>query len=242
MNERRSSFLTCSINGFFFAPLAILVDDYTTSVVLKAKKMAGDVLVNIETERTDNGELKTKLGSKFAYAKFNVDKGQLNHDGGKILETSLALSPEVKMFFKAGKTTDLGVELVQGNFYGTAQVDVLDMSRIATTACVGLQPGVKVGGSTAYSLQGGKRFQGFNVGVSYTNGPFFGSLQANQNSQFNIGLMYQVNRDLTVASITTHSAERACEVLALGGTYKAPAGLVKAKFSSNGVLSACLIR
>jgi voltage-dependent anion channel protein 2 len=68
-----------------------LTDDYTDKVSLKCKKSAGPVAVTIETEQGKGGALSSKIGTKFAYAKFNVDKGQVKADGGRVLETSLGV-------------------------------------------------------------------------------------------------------------------------------------------------------
>lgn len=209
--------------------------------MLKCKKSAGPVAVTIETDRSSSGALTSKVGTKFAYAKFNVDKGQLKADGGKVLETSLKVSPEVKLCFKANKGADLGVDYVKGNFYGTAVLDVMEMSKLTASACVGLPSGFKVGGNATYSISG-SNLAGFNAGASYTTGPVFASLTASSKSQFNIGLLYKVNKDISLASMTTHSSDKVCEVLALGGAYKAPVGTVKAKFASSGVVSASLVR
>jgi voltage-dependent anion channel protein 2 len=220
----------------------LLNDDYTSSVVLKAKKNAGPVAVTIETTRGDDGALTSKVGTKFAYAKFNVDKGQIKADGGRVLETSLKVTPEVKLSFLASKGADLGVDYTKGNFYGTGVLDVMDMSLVSTSACYGLNSGLKVGGDAAYNLSGSKGLSGFNVGASYTAGPLFTSLTVSSKSAATIGLLYKVNSDLMLASQTVHTSNKVCDVLGVGAAFKAPVGTIKAKFNSGGVVSACLIR
>ena len=171
-----------------------------------------------------------------------VDKGQLKPDGGKVLEMSLKLTPEVKVSFKGSKGADLGVDYVKGNFYGTAVLDVLEMSKLSTSACLGLPSGIKVGGSTSYALSGSSGFGGFNVGASYATGPIFASVTATNKKAVSLGLLYKVNGDLSLGSMTTHSTDKACTVLGLGGAYKAPVGTIKAKFASDGIVSASLVR
>jgi voltage-dependent anion channel protein 2 len=225
--------------------VVILTDDYTSSVTLKCKKGAGPVQVTIETEQGQGGSLTSKIGTSFSYAKFNVDKGQLKADGAKVLETSLALTPDVKLSFKADKGADLGLDYVKGNFYGTATFDVLDMSNITSSACISLPSGLKLGGDAKYNLSGGSTgLAGFNVGASYTAGPLFASVTATSKfSQYNIGLAYNVNKDIKLASQTTHNSFKVCDVLAIGGSYVNPnIGTIKAKVGSNGIVSACLIR
>ena len=73
---------------FDFCHPDLLNDDYTTKTTLKCKKSAGPVGVTIETERGEGGALSSKIGTKFAYAKFNVDKLQATANGGKVFETS----------------------------------------------------------------------------------------------------------------------------------------------------------
>jgi voltage-dependent anion channel protein 2 len=222
-----------------------LEDDYTSKVLLKCKKDAGPVTVTIETEQGDSGALSSKIGTKFNYAKFQVDKGQLTADGNKVLETSLKLTDDVKLVFKAGKGADLGLDYTKGNFYATGSMDVMEMSNINTSACLGLPSGFKLGGDAKYNLTGSSTgLAGFNVGASYTHGSLFASVTATSKfSVYNVGLLYKVNNDLSLASQTTHSSSKMCDVLAVGGAYKADkVGTIKAKVGSNGIVSACLIR
>lgn len=221
----------------------LLNDDYTTKFTLKSKQSAGPVAVTLETDWGKDGALTSKVGTKFSYAKFNVDKGQIKPDGGKVIETSMKLAPDVKLSFKADKGADLGIDYTKGNFYATGVLDVVDMSKFSTSACVSLPSGLKVGGDLAYALSGSTGVTGFTVGASYTAGPLFTSLTANNKNQFGIGLLYKVNNDLSIGSMTTHSSAKTCTVLGLGGTYKAPEiGTIKAKFDGNGLVSASLIR
>lgn len=221
----------------------ILFEDYTNKVSLKCKKNAGPVAVTIETTQGNGGSLASKVATKFSYAKFNVDKGQLAADGAKALETSLSLTPEVKLTFKASKGADLGVDYVKGNFYATGSMDVVQMSSIDTSACLGLAGGFKIGGEAMYSMSG-KTLSGFNVGASYTHGPIFASVTATSKlSQYNVGLLYKVSNDLTIASQTTHCSAKKCDVLGVGGAYKVSnLGTIKAKVDMKGVVSAALIR
>jgi len=198
--------------------------------------------VTIETERGDDGSLAPKVGTKFSYAKFNVDKGQLKADGGRVLETSLKVTPDVKLSFKASKGADLCVDYAKGNFYATGVLDVIDVSKFSSSACYGLPSGLKFGGDATYALKGSTGLTGFNVGASYTVGPVFASLTASSKSQVNIGLLYKVNNELSLASQTSHASDKVCDVVAVGGAYKAPIGTVKAKVGSNGVIAASLVR
>ena len=221
----------------------LLSDDFSTKISLKCKKNAGPVAVTIETERGEGGALSSKIGTKFAYAKFNVDKAQATATGGQVLETSLAVAPGIKVSFKANKGADLGIDYTSGNLYTTGVLDVKDMSKFSSTACMSLASGIKVGGDAVYALSGKTGLTGLNIGGSYTSGPLFASVtSSNKFTAVDLGLMYKVNDTLTLASLTTHSGEKACTVGGVGGAYKAEFGTVKAKYADGGILSASLVK
>jgi voltage-dependent anion channel protein 2 len=220
-----------------------LNDDYTTKQTLKCKKDAGPVAVTIETERGEGGALSSKIGTKFAYAKFNVDKAQATADGGHVLETSLKVAPNMKLSFKAGKGADLGIDYTQGNFYATGVLDVIEMSKFSTSACMSLPSGIKAGADATYGLSGKTGLTGLNVGASYSSGPIFASaVSSSKFSAVTLGVTYSVNPAITLGSMTTHSSDKACDIGGIGGSYKADFGTIKAKYSAGGVLSASLIK
>lgn len=227
-------------------PKDILIEDYTSKITLKCKKDAGPVSVTIETEQGSSGALTSKIGTKFNYAKFNVDKGQLTADGGKVLETSLSLTPDVKVSFKASKGAELGIDYVKGSFYATGTADVLELSNVSASACFGMDKyGIKFGGEARYNIKGSTTgLTGMNVGASYATGPVFASVTTSSSfGAYNVGLVYKVNKDLSLASQTVHTSSKMCDVLAIGGTYKAAQiGTLKAKVGSNGVINACIMR
>mmetsp|Transcript_38842 Transcript_38842/g.116775 ORF Transcript_38842/g.116775 Transcript_38842/m.116775 type:complete len:267 (-) Transcript_38842:646-1446(-) len=224
-------------------PSDLLNDDYTTKVSLKCKKAAGPVAVTIETNRGSGGALSSKVGTKFSYAGLSFDKVQLTADGGNVLETSLKPAAGVKLSFKGGKGADLGVDYTKGSLFATGVLDVKDMSKFSTSASVALSSGLNLGGNATYALSGKTGISAFNVGASYSSGPLFATVTtASKMSQVNVGVLYTVNSDLTIASTTTHSSSKACDVLGVGGAYKAPFGTLKGKVGSNGIISACLIK
>ncbi|KAI2498622.1 Eukaryotic porin [Fragilaria crotonensis] len=177
------------------SPRDLLTDDFTSAISLKCKKSAGP----------------------FTYAGLSFDKVQVKADGGYVLESSLKVAPGVLVSFKGNKGADLCVDYTNGNILATGILDVKDMSKISTSACIGLPSGIKVGGDLTYGLSG--------------------------KTGFNIGLLYKVTPELTLASQTSHSSAKPVDVLSIGGAYKdSKAGTVKAKFGSDGTISACLIR
>jgi voltage-dependent anion channel protein 2 len=221
----------------------LLNDDYTTKQTLKCKKSAGPVAVTIETGRGEGGALTSKIGTKFNYGKLNVDKAQATADGGQVLETSLKVAPNVKLSFKSGKGADLGVDYTQGNLYATGVLDVVEMSKLSTSACIALPSGIKAGADATYGLSGKTGIIGLNVGASYATGSLLGAVTSvNKFSSVNLGLLYKVNSKVTVASMSSHSGDNALNLTALGGSYKADFGTVKAKYTGDGVVSAALIK
>jgi len=224
----------------------LLNDDYTSSVSLKAKSKAGPIAVTIETDRSSTGTLSSKIGGKFSYAGLNFDKVQHKADGSQVLETSLVPCAGCKMTFKANKGADLGVEYTAGKMTTTGSLDVLNMSKLSTSTCIGVAPGINVGGDLSYNISGDKGgLSSYNVGASYATGPLFASVtSASKFGQFNVGVLYKVNGDLSLASSTTHSSAKACDISAIGASYTGLSGVgtIKAKVGSNGVTSACLIK
>ena len=199
--------------------------------------------MTIETDRGTGGTLASKIGLKGNYGKLNIDKAQATADGGHVLETSLVPYDGVKLSFKGNKGADLGVDYTKGHFVGTAGLDVKDLSKITASSCYGLDSGFKIGGDATYALSGKTGISAFNLGASYTKGPAFASLTtASKVSQFNVGMVYKVNSDLTLASQTIHSSEKPFELSAVGGIYKAPFADIKAKVNGEGVVSACVIK
>lgn len=232
------------LNNLLSSHKDILNDDYTSKISLKCKSIAGPVAVTIETERGSTGALSSKIGTKFSYAKFNVDKGQLTADGGSALETSIKLTPDIKLSFKTTKGADLGVDYTLGSFYATGVLDVQNMSKVSTSACYALPSGLKVGGDATYALSGKTTgLAGFNIGASYSKGPIFASVVNSKFSTYNVSMGYNVSPDITIASLTTHSAEKHCNIVGVGAAYKNPSiGTLKAKIGSDGILHACLIQ
>jgi voltage-dependent anion channel protein 2 len=224
-------------------PKDLLNDDYSTKQTLKCKKNAGPVAVTIETSRGEGGALTSKIGTKFNYGKLNIDKAQATADGGQVLETSLKVAPNMKVSFKSGKGADLGIDYYKGNLYATGVLDVVEMSKFSTSACVSLPSGVKAGADATYGLSGKTGVNSLNIGASYATGSLFGAVTSvNKFSSVNLGLLYKVNSQVTVASMSSHSGDSAFSLTAVGGSYKAGFGTIKAKYTAGGVISASLVK
>lgn len=220
----------------------ILNDDYTSKFVLKAKKPAGPVAVTIETEQGKDGALTSKVGTKFSYAKFNVDKGQFKADGSRVLETSFSVSPDLKLNFKTNKGADLGFEYKKDSLAATGTLDVVGFSKLSTSGCYSLPNGIIFGADATYTMAENKGLTAFNYGFAYGSGPMRASVTATSQNAFSVGMLYKVNGDISLASETTHSQEKVCDVVAVGGAYKVPSvGTLKAKMGSDGIFNACLV-
>eukprot|EP00547_Thalassionema_nitzschioides_P004023 CAMPEP_0194205830 /NCGR_PEP_ID=MMETSP0156-20130528/5026_1 /TAXON_ID=33649 /ORGANISM="Thalassionema nitzschioides, Strain L26-B" /LENGTH=265 /DNA_ID=CAMNT_0038932213 /DNA_START=84 /DNA_END=881 /DNA_ORIENTATION=- len=221
----------------------LLNDDYTTKISLKCKKAAGPVAVTIETEQGSGGALSSKVGTKFSAYGLSFDKAQMKADGGLVLETSMAHSSGVKLAFKGNKGADVCVDYKNGNIYATGVLDVKDMSRFSTSACLGIGSGMMVGGNMTYGLSGKTGVTGLNVGGAYASGPLSAALNiAPKASSLNCDILYKVNKDISIASSTVPSKDKPLDVLAVGGAYHiCSVGTLKAKIGSNGILSASLV-
>lgn len=223
-------------------PNDLLNDDYTSKISFKCKKSAGPVAFTIDTTRGSSGALTSKIGGKFSYAGISFDKVQHEANGSPTLETSYAPAPGLKLSFKGSKGADLGCDYKTGNFVGTTKLDVKELSKFSTSACMSVGSGVTVGGDMAYSLKNSS-LAGYNAGVSYSSGPLLAA--ATTSGKFgavNLSMMYKVNSDVSLATSTTHSSEKAFAVGAVGGSYKALFGDVKAKIGGDKVVSASLVK
>jgi len=222
-------------------PSDLLSDDYTSSVTLKCKKGAGPIAVTIETDRSSSGALSSKIGGKLSYKGVSFDKIQFKADGGHVLETSTVPYPDFKLSFKGNKGADLGVDYGKGNLALTSVLDVKDMSKFSTSGCVSLSSGIVLGGDASYSISKSS-LSGYNLGASYSSGNMFGSITtASKVSQANLGLLYKVNNELSVATKTTHAADKPLGSFSVGCSYNAAFGIVKAKVADGGVISAAVV-
>merc|ERR1712157_617084 len=137
----------------------------------------------------------------------------------------------------------LGIDYTKGNVYATGVLDVVEMSKFSTSACVSLPSGVKAGADATYGLSGKTGVTALNVGASYATGSLLGAvISVNKFSSVNLGLLYNVNPQVTVASMSSHSGDRAFSLIAFGGSYKADFGIIKAKYNAGGLVSASFIK
>ena len=220
----------------------LLNDDYSSKVSLKIKKAAGPVNVTVDSTRSSAGAISSKVGTKFSYAGLSFDKAQLEANGSQTLETSLKPYPGLKVSFKGSKGADLGLDYKTGNVITTAKLDVKDLSKVSTSAALGLSGGFIVGADASYSIKA-SALASYNVGASFTQGPLFAAVKTDDKlSSADLSLMYKVSPVLSVASSTSHNATKSISIGAVGGSYKASFADVKAKVSGDGVISASLVK
>lgn len=221
----------------------LLNDDYTSKVSLKVKKPAGPVTVTLETERSSAGALNAKISTKFAYAGLSFDKIQFKPDGTYAYETSVKPVDGATVSFKGANGADLHIDYCSGKFVTNTVFDVKDMAKVSSAGTANLAPGIFIGGNMTYALGDKAGFSAYNVGANYSKGPLFASLTSTKKvSSFKVGLKYDVNSTTSIASSTTHSADKPFDTFCVGGKHKADFGTVKAKIGCNGVLSACLVK
>jgi voltage-dependent anion channel protein 2 len=154
----------------------------------------------------------------------------------------MPLTPEIKLSFKASKGAELIVDYVKGNIIASTSFNPQDLSKAYSAIAVTHPSGVKVGGDVSYGLNGPSAgVANFSAGVNYTQGPLLASVVAsNKLTKFEVGLLYKVNDELTLASLTSHTKEKSCIVAGIGGAYKSAAvgGTIKAKWGSDNVIHA----
>lgn len=218
-------------------------DDYTSKILVKCKKNAGPVGVTFETEQNKDGGLTPKIATKFSYGKFNVDKAQIKVDGSRILETSMKVTPDFKISFKASKGADLFLDYTQPNLHATGSVDVFELASATASACYGLENGIKLGGDARWSFRGTTGLVGYSLGASYATGPVSCSLTTAKFASYHLGMMYKLSDQITLASQTSHSTSKPLDDISVGGAYVVPKiGTFKAKVANNGLLFACFVK
>ncbi len=115
----------------------------------------------------------------------------------------------------------------------------MEMANFSTSACLCLPSGITAGADAMCGLSGKTGITGLYAGAaSYSKGPLFASIVSSSKfSQVDLGLLCKVSPTLTLASMTSHTSDKLCDVGCVGGSYKAPFGTIKAKYGAGGVVS-----
>jgi len=137
---------------------------------------------------------------------------------------------------------DLGVEYTKGGLHLTGEMDVIKLTKMNASGCAKVGGGICVGGKAGYSFKT-NALTGYDVGASYSQGPVFAALQTSDKlSTANLSLHYAVNSDLKIATSSSHSASAPLGSFWLGASMASGFGTAKGKFSSDGLVRACLVR
>jgi len=213
----------------------LLNDDYTDKLSFKCKKTAGPVNVTIESSRNPtDGTLSTKIGSKFNVCGLAIDKLQLTQDANGVLESSLGICNGTFIGFNGNsKTADLNLEYTQKNITASAILDVQEFRTIQANALVSCNSGIKMGANAFVDLSQ-SQLSSVNVGLNYTKGPLFASVATTQGlkccqTSTNLGLVYQVNPNLSVASNSIHSCDKPLKGMTVGGFIKVRMQILKSR-------------
>lgn len=236
----------------FFADISnpatdALKDDYTPKIFTKIKTKAGSVGVTAETERKTKNE-STSLLSKLAFkwagpSGFSLDKLTLKPDGSHSLETSLTgIAPGLKFTFAGDdkEQGDLGFEYKTSSVAVTGECDIILGSSASASACL-TKGDINVGASGKFDIKKSS-LSAYSLGGSYAVGPLFASVTTKKLSSANLGFLYKVNSDLSIATSSSHSASSPLSSLTLGMIYAAPVALIKAKVTSDGIIEAAAVK
>jgi len=231
----------------------LLSDDYGSKVTVKAKIPAGPATLTLETERVSKGgavslasKVSTKVAPSFLPKGFAIDKFQMKPDGSNALETSLkGVAPGLKLTFKGTDSSsgDLGMEYVKGKVAATAVLDVVELSKISTSACYGCASKT-VGASATYSMAGKEcALSSYSLGGAYSTGALtISATTASKLSEVNVNTLYKASPALTVATASSHSSDKALGKFEVGCAYRAPVGLIKTKVDSAGLVSGACVK
>jgi len=234
-------------------PKDLLADDFGTKMTVKAKVPAGPAVLTLETERKSSSlssKVSVKLASSTILPKgFSLDKFQMKPDGGNALETSLTgAAPGLKLTFKGndGGAGDLGVEYKKGTLAASAVLDVVDLSKVSTSACFGVGASSNIGGCASYSMSGKEcALSSYSLGGSYSSGALSVSAATGAKiSDVNLYTLYKVKPALTVATSTSHSADKPFGKFEVGCSYGgfAKVGVAKAKVNCDGLVSGAIVK
>jgi len=202
--------------------------------------------VTSETERKVKGStsLLSKLSFKWAAGSgFSIDKLQMKPDGSHVMETSLTgVAPGLKFTFKGddNQNGDLGMEYTKGAIGATAVMDIIELKQVAASLAAS-KGDLAFGGSATYKISS-STLDKYSVAASYSSGPLFASVVSNKLSSIDLGLKYKVNNDLVIGTSSSHSASSPLGSMTAGASYDAPFGIVKGKATSDGTISAVLVK
>lgn len=224
----------------------LLTDDYTSNLTLKSKQQRGPLLLTLDTSRSTNGCLATKLSSKFTYKNLTIDKLQLNQEANGALESHLTVCRNTVLgFIGDSQAASLNLEYKSSSVLLNSVLDVQDFKKMSTTGKITFKNKINLASEVNMDLLS-SRINSVNFGVSYnTNGlkTSLSTMNGLHKPLLNLGLLYTVNPNMSLSSSVIHSCyDKTRNNITVGTLYKAPFGQVKAKVDTQGSVKMALVK
>jgi len=224
----------------------LLTDDYISNLILKSKQHRGPLLLTLDTSRSTNGCLATKLSSKFTYRNLTIDKLQLNQEANGALESRLMVCKNTVLgFIGDSRAASLNLEYKSSNVLLNSVLDVQDFKKMSTTGKVTLNDKINLASDLSMDLVS-SRIDSVNIGLSYTTNGMktsLSTLNGLHKPLLNLSVLYTVNPNMSLASSVIHSChDRTRNNITIGTSYKAPFGQVKAKVDTQGSVKMALVK
>jgi len=202
--------------------------------------------LTLDTVRSDNGCLATKLSSSFAYKNLTIDKLQLNQESNGLLESRLTVCKNTVLgFLGDSRSASLNLEYKSNNLLLNSKLDVQDFKKLNSTGKLTLGSKINLASEVSMDLVTSS-IGSINMGLSYTSNGLTTSLSTlNGLSKpvVNLGILYHVNPSLRLASSITHGCnDKSSNNITVGGQYIAPFGRIKCKVNSVGSVKMVVVR
>jgi len=224
----------------------LLTDDYTSNLSLKSKQQRGPLLLTLDTSRSTNGCLTTKLSSKFTYKNLTIDKLQLNQEANGALESRLTVCKNTVLgFIGDSRAASLNLEYRNSNVLLNSILDVQDFKKMSTTGKVTFNGKINLASEVSMDLVS-SRINSVNMGLSYTTNGLTTSLTTLNGLHkplMKLGVLYMINPNMSLASSIIHSChDKTRNNVTIGTSYMVPFGQVKAKVDTQGSVKMVLVK
>jgi hypothetical protein len=176
-----------------------------------------------------------------------VKKLQFKPDGSHAFESETVVDkiPGLKLTFAGtdAQKGELGAEYTTPTLALTGAVDIIEMGEASASAAYG-HGAMIFGGDMKYKLAGKSAdLAAYNVGAAFKQGPLFASaVTKSKFTAISIGLAYDVNSNVKLATVTVHTKDKPFGNFTAGAQVKTSYGVVKSKVNADGVVSQCFTR
>jgi len=229
-----------TFSDFDKAPNDIFKKDFDTeTVVLKIKtKGPEDLTINSKVDFFSLKNLKSSVAVDKKFNKFKLDKFEIK-SGAVAIETALDAFDGLKLEFKGDDRSkgDLSALYKTAAATITAEADIVSFNSANASISSGYGP-LALGGRGALESKDGKiTLKDFSLGVGYSvPKTLFVGVRANKKiSEFGANMLYNINKDVTVAAAATYPKTS----MKFGATYKCnPKTALKFKLDTGGELGA----